>query len=360
LSKNKKNKPMPWYEPLLYPFAFIYDEVTRIRNKRFDKGKKKSVSFPVPIIVIGNLNLGGSGKTPMVEYMVEMFQDERQIATLSRGYGRKTKGFLLAGPDFGPRQLGDEPFQIYSKYSEKVTVAVGEKRVLAIPKIILAKPQTDLIILDDAFQHRYVKGDFYILLTTFQNPFFRDRVLPLGTLRENADGAKRADLVVVTKTPHSTDEGIKKDYLKNIRRYTNAEVIFSGIRYGKPYPINPIRTKTHAKVILVSGIANDELFKEEANKLFQVVQIFTYGDHYHYTMKDAEKIKNSIKGYDDCMVLTTEKDAVKLKNEAFRIYLSEIPIFVLPIKIQMDIKDSRLLKDKVLSVIKEKAYIGEV
>lgn len=351
---------MPWYEPLLYPFAFIYDEVTRIRNKKFDKGQKKSVSFAVPSIVIGNLNLGGSGKTPMVEFLVEMFQDERQIATLSRGYGRKTKGFLLAGPDFGPRQLGDEPFQIYSKYGEKISVAVGEKRVLAIPKIILAKPQTDLIILDDAFQHRYVKGDFYILLTTFQNPFFKDRILPLGTLRENANGAKRADLVIVTKTPHSTDDEIKKDYLKNIRRYTDAVVIFSGICYGKPYPINPKRTNAQSKVILVSGIANDELFKAEAQKHFQVVQIFTFGDHHHYTLKDAEKIKNSIKEHDECMILTTEKDAVKLKNEAFRIYLSEISIFVLPIKIQMDIKDSRLLKEKVLSVIKEKAYIGEV
>jgi tetraacyldisaccharide 4'-kinase len=359
LSKNKQNKPMPWYNPLLYPFAIIYDEITKRRNQRFDNGRKKSMSFAVPTIVVGNLNLGGSGKTPMVEYLLEMIQDEYQIATLSRGYGRKTKGFLLATPHLGPQELGDEPYQIFSKFGDKVSVAVGEKRVLAIPKILLAKPKTDLIILDDAFQHRYVKGDYYILLTTFQKPFFRDSVLPLGTLRENANGAKRADLIIVTKTPENTVEEIKKEYIEQIQRYSQAGVIFAGIQYGKPYPMNSGQKIISSKVILVSGIANDRLFIAEAQKQFHVVEILSFGDHYHYSIKDAEKIRDRVNGLDGCMVLTTEKDAVKLKNVAFRIYLSEISIFVLPIKIQMDIEDSRLLKESIKSVIKEKAYIGE-
>jgi tetraacyldisaccharide 4'-kinase len=350
---------MPWYNPLLYPFAIIYDEVTKRRNKRFDNGKKKSISFAIPTIVVGNLNLGGSGKTPMVEYLLEMFQEEHRIATLSRGYGRKTKGFLLANPDLGPQELGDEPYQIFSKFGDKVSVAVGEKRILAIPEILLAKPETDLIILDDAYQHRYVKGDYYILLTTFQKPFFRDSVLPLGTLRENANGAKRADLIFVTKTPENTLEEIKKDYIEQIHRYTQADIVFAGIQYGKPYPIHSGQINLGSKVILVSGIANDRLFVAEAQKHFEVVEILSFGDHYHYSIKDAEKIRERVKGLGNCMVLTTEKDAVKLKNEAFRIYLSEISIFVLPIKIQMDIEDSRLLKESIKSVIKEKAYIGE-
>jgi tetraacyldisaccharide 4'-kinase len=351
---------MTWYEPLLYPFALIYDKVTRIRNQRFDKGRLKSVSFTVPTVVVGNLNLGGSGKTPMVEHLIEMFEEERHLATLSRGFGRKTKGFLLAGPDLGPKELGDEPYQIFSKFGDKVNVAVGEKRVLAIPEILLAKPQTELIILDDAFQHRYVKGDFYILLTTFQKPFFIDRVLPLGTLRENAEGAQRADLVIVTKTPKSIGKEVKNDYINKIKKYTGAKVIFAGIQYGSPYPINQNQRKLYNKIILVSGIADNKLFIEEAQKKFQVKDIFTFSDHYHYTVKDAEKIRDKVREYGDCMVLTTEKDAVKLKNEAFRIYLSEISIFALPIKVQMDLDDSCLLKESINSIIKEKAYIGEV
>lgn len=351
---------MTWYEPLLYPFALIYEKVTRIRNQRFDSGRKKSISFTIPTIVVGNLNLGGSGKTPMVEFLIEMFQEERHLATLSRGYGRKTKGFLLAGPDLGPKELGDEPYQIFSKFGDKVTVAVGEKRVLAIPEILLAKPQTDLIVLDDAFQHRYVKGDFYILLTTFQNPFFVDRILPLGTLRENAEGAKRADVVIVTKTPKSISKEVKNDYIDKIKKYTAAKIIFAGIQYGSPYPINQNQRKLCQKIILVSGIANNKLFIEEARRNFHVMDVFTFSDHYHYTVKDAGKIRDKVREYGDCMVLTTEKDAVKLKNEAFRIYLSEISIFALPIKIQMDLEDSRLLKESINSIIKEKAYIGEV
>jgi tetraacyldisaccharide 4'-kinase len=350
---------MPWYNPLLYPLAIIYDEVTKRRNKRFDNGQKKSTFFAVPTIVVGNLNLGGSGKTPMVEYLLEMFQDEHRIATLSRGYGRKTKGFLLASSDLGPKELGDEPYQIFSKFGDKVSVAVGEKRVLAIPEILLSKPKTDLIILDDAYQHRYVKGDYYILLTTFQKPFFIDSILPLGTLRENANGARRADLIIVTKTPENTVEGIKKDYIKQIKKYTEAPVVFAGIQYGKPYPMNSGQIKLSSKVLLVSGIANDRLFIAEAHKQFEVVEILSFGDHYHYSVKDAEKIRDRVRGLEDCMVLTTEKDAVKLKNEAFRIYLSEISIFVLPIKIHMDIEDSRLLKESIQITIKEKAYIGE-
>ncbi|MFD2202513.1 tetraacyldisaccharide 4'-kinase [Shivajiella indica] len=351
---------MPWYDPLLYPFALIYDEVTKIRNKKFDTGQKKSVSFTVPTIVVGNLNLGGSGKTPMVEFLIDMFQDEHDVATLSRGYGRKTKGFLLAKPELGPSEMGDEPYQIYFKFGNKVTVAVGEKRVLAIPKILLEKPKTDLIILDDAFQHRYVKGDFYILLTTFQKPFFTDKVLPLGTLRENAKGAIRADVIIVTKTPVNAGEEIKKEFRNSIKKITDTKVIFAGIRYGEPYPINPNQVHSFSKVVLVSGIANDKLFIEEAQRYFQVLEIFSFGDHHNYTVKDIEKISESVKKHQDCMVLTTEKDSVKLKNKAFRLYLSEIPIFALPIKIHMDKEDSHHLKQRIKSVIKEKAYFGEV
>lgn len=350
---------MRWYEPLLYPFALVYDLVTRVRNWMFDTGLKKSLNFDVPVIVVGNLNLGGSGKTPMVEYLIECFQDESTIAALSRGYGRRTKGFLLADQDMGPEDLGDEPFQIFSKYGNRVTVSVGEKRVEAIPQILKLKPKTDLLVLDDAFQHRYVKGDFYILLTTYQKPFYQDKVLPMGTLRERPSGAKRADIVIVTKCPLGISQEEKESMKAQIQRFTRAEVIFAGLQYGKPFSINSKFTETRQDVVLVSGIANDSLFVEEAQKHYNVRHHLSFPDHYSYKLSDIQKFRDLLLKCGSAMILTTEKDAVKLKNEAFSKYLEDFPIFVMPIKVKMDHDKSQYLEEQIKKIIKEKAYISE-
>ncbi|MCH6232775.1 tetraacyldisaccharide 4'-kinase [Cognataquiflexum rubidum] len=351
---------MRWYDPFLYPFALLYDGVTRYRNGMFDSGKKRSTEFLIPTVVVGNLNLGGSGKTPMVEFLVESLKDHYRLATLSRGYGRKTKGFLLAEQNLGPTDLGDEPFQIFSKYGNEVTVVVGEERVMAIPQIIYHRPETELIILDDAFQHRYVKADLQILLTTFQNPFFKDRVLPLGTLRESADGAGRADLIIVTKCPASITEEEKSVFQKEIRNYADVPILFAGIKYGNPEPLFQPNSKLLKKVILVSGIANDGLFKEAAGKRFQVLETITFADHHRYTSADVRRILELVKKHEGAMVLTTEKDAVKLKDGAFHDYLAEIPIFALPIKVDMDQNDSQYLIERITNIVKDKAYIREI
>lgn len=351
---------MRWYDPLLYPFGILYDGITSLRNSMFETGKKKSISFLIPTIVVGNLNLGGSGKTPMVEFLIELLVSHLKIATLSRGYGRKTSGFLLASDKLGPSEIGDEPFQIFEKFGGKVVVAVGEKRVLAIPEIIYQKPETELIILDDAFQHRYVKGDYYILLTTFQNPFFSDRILPLGTLRENKNGAKRADLIVVTKCPVDISDGDKEFYRKEINELADVPVMFAGIEYGEPISVFNPQSKTLKRVILVSGIANDKLFVSEVKKRFEVLETITFEDHHRYKEADLIKISDLVKMHGDCMVLTTEKDAVKLKNEAFNKYLAEIPIFALPIKIKLAGKDKDFLFGQITKIVKDKAYIREI
>lgn len=351
---------MRWYDTFLYPFSLMYDGITRYRNSMFDSGRKKSTDFLIPTVVVGNLNLGGSGKTPMVEFLVESLKDLYQVATLSRGYGRKTKGFLLAGKNISPTDIGDEPFQIYAKYGKEVIVAVGEERVMAIPQIIFHRPETELILLDDAFQHRYVKADFNILLTTFQNPFFRDKVLPLGTLRENAEGAKRADLIIVTKCPNKLSMHQKSVFQNEIRNYANAPILFTGIKYGNPEPLFQPNSKPLKKAVLVSGIANDILFKDAAGQRFEVVETITYADHHRYTSADLRRILQTVKKHDDAMILTTEKDAVKLKDGAFHEYLAEIPIFALPIKVDLAEQDAQYLIGRITNIIKVKACIREI
>lgn len=346
---------MRWYEPFLYPFAILYGGVTELRNRLFDLGVKKSVNFSLPTVVVGNLNLGGSGKTPMVELLIELFKNDFHIATLSRGYGRKTRGFLMADEKLGPSDLGDEPYQIFSKYGAYLTVAVGEDRVMAIPEILSRRPDTNLILLDDAFQHRYVKGDINILLTTFQKPFFKDKILPLGTLREKPEGAARADLVIVTKTPPGVSEENKNRYRTAIAKFTNAKIAFAGLKYGKPYPLFDGALPEKENVVLVSGIANDQLLFQQVSKSYKIRHRLSFGDHYQYKVSDVLKINQLVKNTDNCIVLTTEKDAVKLKNEAFRKYLSEIPIFVLPIQVELDEEILFWLKNQVDQIVASKA-----
>lgn len=185
---------------ILAPFTLLYQSITSIRNKLYDSGKWHSATFNLPVINVGNLNVGGSGKTPHIEYIIALLRSQYKIATLSRGYGRKTKGFLIASESSSVTEIGDEPAQIKDKFPD-IIVSVGEDRLLAIPQLLRKYPDTDVILLDDAFQHRSVRPGLNILLTTFDKPFYEDHVLPLGRLRESPQGYKRADIIIVTKCP---------------------------------------------------------------------------------------------------------------------------------------------------------------
>lgn len=348
---------MRWFEPLLFPFSFIYDSVTRFRNHLFDIGHKNSINFDIPTIVVGNLSLGGTGKTPFTEFLIRMLADDFKVATLSRGYGRKTSGFVLADEGSDANQIGDEPFQIYEKFKNKISVAVGEDRVMAIPQIITERPDTELILLDDAFQHRYVKGDLNIMLTTFQKPFFEDYVVPLGTLREARRGASRAEIIIVTKCPNPIDTGTKESYVNEIKKYNKkARIFFVGLKYGLLQNVLVDRQSVPSNFVLVSGIANDQLFRKEAEEKHQISHHFSYSDHHHYKIDDIKEIVSKCKEEKESGILTTEKDAVKLKASIFRDYLAEIPIFAMPVEINMEIKDADFIKESILQVIKEKGY----
>lgn len=352
---------MRWFDPLLYPFSLLYDTATRLRNRMFDVGMKKGVEFFIPTIVVGNLSMGGTGKTPFVELLIRLFSEKHQICTLSRGYGRKTKGFILANENASAAEIGDEPYQIYSKFGQKINVAVGEERILAIPEIIIQKPETEAIFLDDAFQHRYVKGDLNILLTTFQKPFFKDKIVPLGTLREAKEGAGRADIIVVTKCPTGLEDDVKAKFSIEIRKFNaEAKIIFAGLKYGNPVAVGTASNGDSKNVVLVSGIADDSLFNAEAKKNYTVVKDFAFSDHHHYKISDIKKIVESVKENPDSLILTTEKDAVKLKAPIFRDYLEEIATFALPIEISLSEEDLLWLEKRVSVAIKDKGYIREI
>ena len=354
---------MRFYYPFLYPFALLYLAATGLRNKLFDIGTKKSAEFTVPVVVVGNLSMGGTGKTPMVEFLIRAFQNKATLGVVSRGYRRKSRGFILADKSTKVEELGDESFQVFQKFGDRISVAVGEIRALAIAMLLAERPKTNLILLDDAFQHRYVNGDCSILLTTYQKPFFQDEIVPLGSLRESATGARRADAIIITKCPQPLSEIKKKEFENKIRKFCKPDIpiLFSGIKYGAPVPIIENGREIQSSVIVVTGIASNEALLDWISKRSKVLNILTFPDHHRYSKVDVEKIVASYHRFMDFQpyIITTEKDAVKLKADHFLPYWSEIPIFALPIEINLSKEDEEVIVKMVQQVINKKKYIGE-
>lgn len=320
------------------------------------------VEFEVPTIAVGNLSWGGTGKTPMIEFLIALLQEKYRLAVLSRGYGRKTTGFILADGTASAVKIGDEPFQIFTKFGAKVSVAVGEQRVIAIPELLALRPDTDAILLDDAYQHRHVKADYYLLLTTFQKPFFRDQVIPLGTLREHMSNANRADIVVVTKCPHDISDAIRGEYIQHIREFTKTReipVLFSHLAYGDPYPVSPAAKEWTGEVLLVSGIADDTVLRKEVSKRYTLHETITFGDHHRYSARDLRLIAEKLKKNPQWVVLTTEKDVTKLNVQGFRGFLEEIPIFALPMLMRFEENDQQFVYDRLQAVVEDKLRNGE-
>ncbi|MBN3519851.1 tetraacyldisaccharide 4'-kinase [Algoriphagus lutimaris] len=341
------------YAFLLYPFALLYDLITRVRNWFFDWGWLKSSQSPIPSILVGNLRVGGTGKTPMVEYLIEYLKSKKNIATLSRGYGRSTHGFLQASESSTPSDIGDEPFQIYEKYRNDISVFVGEDRFTAAFQITEKQPNTEVLLLDDAFQHRSFQADLNILLTTYDQPFFSDFLLPMGRLRESRSGAKRANLIVVTKSPRGLDVQEKDRFQKKIKHYNSiAPILYSSIDYGKPVALQP-EHKFSDSVILVSGIADDKQLKCFVSDNYKLLENFNYPDHHDYQQEDFERIKQVYHRYASKkpVIITTEKDAVKVKSSCPAGFLREIPIFVLPIQVVFSPEDEQIIERFIDQVI---------
>ncbi|ARV13759.1 tetraacyldisaccharide 4'-kinase [Polaribacter sp. SA4-12] len=301
---------------LLFPFAIIYDVVTTIRNFFFEVGIFKQTSFKIPVIVVGNLSVGGTGKTPQIEYLIRLLKDGFKTAVLSRGYKRKTEGFVLLNDTYSAEDVGDEPLQYFKKFNN-IDVVVDANRVAGITKLITDK-SPEVILLDDAFQHRKVKGSFYVLLTKYDDLFTDDFLLPTGNLRESRSGAKRADVILITKCPTNLTEASKNKITEKLKKY-NTNVFFTTISYDESTSGNKsvlVDDLKNYEVLLITGIANPNpllSFLSEKNVSFKHLK---FPDHHNFTDKEISTIK---KEYADLksskkLILTTEKDYVRLET----------------------------------------------
>ncbi|QSE96835.1 tetraacyldisaccharide 4'-kinase [Fulvivirga lutea] len=317
---------------ILFPFAILYDGVTRLRNYLFDIGYKKSFEFEANVIGVGNLTVGGTGKSPMVEYLVRLLGESYTIATLSRGYGRKTKGFRIANSNDNAKTLGDEPFQFFNKF-KNIHVTVGEERAVAIP-YILAELSPDVILMDDSYQHRYVKPSLNIMLTDYNRLFYNDHVLPLGRLREARKGAKRADIIVVTKCPQELSANERNSIREKIGNYSDSKVFFSAIKYLDPVPLNEDYNKLSENVLLFSGLAYSKPFTEYISSKYNLVDDIYFNDHHEYSSKDMNLVEERFRQipFEDKSIVTTEKDIVKLLNGEIKSVADHLPIFYTPIE----------------------------
>jgi tetraacyldisaccharide 4'-kinase len=321
---------------LLFPFSLIYGLIVMARNYLFDKKILKSVSFNLPVIGVGNLSVGGTGKSPMVEYLITLLKRHYQVATLSRGYKRKTKGYALASAQTTALEIGDEPMQFHRKFPD-VAVAVGEERIVAIPQLLHDRPQTEVIILDDSLQHRSITPGFNILLTDCGNLFTRDIFLPTGDLRDQRASYKRADVIVVTKCPPEISDKEMASIRQEIKPKTNQKIFFTTIQYGIPYHIitnTPRAISPEDEVLLVCGIANPQPLKKYLVQQAKTYYQLSFSDHHIFTIDDLEEIRKKFADIqaERKIVITTEKDAVRLIK--FNDTLADIPLFVLPVQHQ--------------------------
>jgi tetraacyldisaccharide 4'-kinase len=308
---------------LLYPFSILYDGVTSLRNWAFDKGILDQKEFDVPIIAVGNLSTGGTGKTPMIEYLIDSYKGQR-IAVLSRGYGRKTSGYIELSIDDTPEKVGDEPLQIKRKFQDLIVSAVCEKRVDGIQRL-LKDHSLDVILLDDAFQHRHVKASHYILLTSYDRLYVNDILLPAGNLRESRSGADRAQSIIVTKCPEHISTAERNTIKQRLNLESNQKLYFSFIGYSNIlYGINEnieLIALKGKKVTVVTGIANPKPFIHFLQDQLNVEHL-EFKDHHSFSEVEIREIKNKN------LIITTEKDFVRLRKYD----LSNV--FYLPIKIR--------------------------
>jgi tetraacyldisaccharide 4'-kinase len=340
---------------LLFPLSLVYFIIIYVRNRLYDKGILKSASFNLPLVCIGNIAAGGTGKSPMTEYLVRELKNHFQIATLSRGYKRKTRGYALATENSTALEIGDEPMQFHLKFPD-TPIAVGEARLEAIPQLLHDKPGTQVIILDDAFQHRAVKAGMNIVLTDCNNLYTRDWYLPTGDLRDERSSMKRADVMVVTKCHPGLSPEERDAILQEIEPLPQQTVFFTTIRYGQPYHIiskKNAQVTNAVEVLLVTGIANPRPLKNLLQEKSKTYYEMAYNDHHIFTiddLKDMQKRFNSIQA-NDKIILTTEKDAVRLVK--FEHELAAMPVYVVPIELEFLFNDAHRFNGLIGTFIKE-------
>ncbi|HRB67910.1 MAG TPA: tetraacyldisaccharide 4'-kinase, partial [Chitinophagales bacterium] len=315
--------------------SIIYGSIIGFRNWLYKTQFIGSTSFSIPIISIGNLNVGGSGKTPFVELLIELLHPQYKLGVLSRGYKRKTSGFLMVQQQHTASIVGDEPLMVKLKYPSTI-VAVGEERVMAIPRLMQLAPQTQLILLDDAFQHQSVRPDINILLTTFDKPFFEDSILPLGTLREHISGKKRANIIIVSKCPEQFSMDAQNEFIRKIQPHAQQRVFFTTQIYGAAYHLFLMNEKVplhkSEEYLLVTGIAKASYLKEYILSQVHNIIHYEYDDHHPFEIQELESMHQNypyLKTW-----LTTEKDAVRLAPFRDWFAQQQIAIYCIPVQTQ--------------------------
>jgi tetraacyldisaccharide 4'-kinase len=348
---------MRFLQLLLLPFSLLYGCIMQVRNFFYDLHLLHSESFDVPVISVGNLSFGGTGKTPHVEYLIRLLSSGFVTATLSRGYGREGKGFILASPRSNVRYIGDEPLQYVRKF-RNIKVAVDENRVRGIRKLTGKFPDLGVILMDDGFQHRSVKPGISILLTDYHHLYTEDHVFPSGWLREFRSGAKRADIIIVTKTSKVLSPITRRRIQDEIRPRPSQHLFFSYITYGSTMPFSeevPVVPQKPTNILLFTGIADDYPLQEEIRRRCSFLTVMKFPDHHRYTMKDMENIHARFEDLPTKkkIIITTEKDMMRLKNPEMSNFLRNLPLFYLPIEINLHEKDKQTFDKLILD------YVGQ-
>ena len=324
---------------LLAPISLLYGIGISFRNFFYRKGLLKGISFNLPVISVGNLSLGGAGKTPHIEYLIRLLKDYLEVATLSRGYKRKTKGYLVVESGMNAEHVGDEPLQFKRKFPN-IMVTVSESRTFAIPEIVKARPNTQVVLLDDAFQHRSVQPGLNILLTEYSHLFTRDYLLPSGRLREWRSAYERADLILVSKCPLQVSIEEKEAIIKEINPFSHQKIYFSYYDYFQPYYIIDSRYVTQLQkdwdILLICAIARTDYLVDYLEEKVNSVKILEYEDHHYFNKFDVSHLKNTFDKMesDKKIILTTEKDAMRLELHRPFLVEKQLPVFALPVKVR--------------------------
>ncbi len=339
---------------ILAPLSILYGIGVYINNLAYKYGLLQSTKFDIPTICIGNLTIGGAGKTPHVEFLIRYLRQYIKVATLSRGYKRKIPGFLVVEAGNNAAEVGDEPIQFKRKYRD-VMVAVSEDRTFAIPKMLMHQPRLQAVLLDDAFQHQALEAGMNILLTEYAYPFMRDYPLPSGRLRDLRSSYKRADIIVASKCPVIFTEQDRAEFIEEVNLLDHQEIFFSYYRYGHPYYLfngsQRFALSEDLDVLLVSGIAKPEYLVDYLETVCNAIHNMEFADHHFFSNSDVGRIKGRFTDISSNkkVIITTEKDAVRLDLHREYLLENKLPVFVLPIEVNFHFNEG----DKFRSSIKD-------
>jgi tetraacyldisaccharide 4'-kinase len=355
--------------PALLPLSLFYGLVVLIRNLLFDLRILRSKRFRLPVIAIGNITMGGTGKTPHVEYLVQLLKNDYKLAILSRGYKRKTKDFVLASKKSGVADIGDEPLQIKLKFPD-AHVAVDRDRVKGVRKLIESIRKLDVVILDDAFQHRYIRPGLSILLVDYTHPVFHDMLLPAGNLREPWQNAKRANIIIVTKCPSHLTPHERADFISNLHPGPKQETYFTKYAYGSLVPVFANKNnrqdtlsykhlhKSGIGVLMVTGIANPEPLKQFLQHIVHVREELIFPDHHNYNQQEVQLMKTTFKTIEaeEKYIIITEKDAVRIRESDIPDKSFRKAFYYIPVEVKFLAKGEKPFIKHIYNFLKKAGY----